>query len=63
MSVVKPNSYFLSSFTDEDVETIGGYLINKFERVPLKGEVISISDLLFKVLSADSRTIKNRKKS
>ena len=57
------NSYFLSSFTDEDVETIGGYLINKFERVPLKGEVISISDLLFKVLSADSRTIKRIKVS
>ena len=56
------NSYFLTEFSD-DVETIGGYLVNKFERVPLKGEIIVISNLLFKVLSADSRTIKRIKLS
>ena len=28
------NSYFLSNFNDEDIETIGGFLINKFEKVP-----------------------------
>jgi magnesium and cobalt transporter len=56
------NSYFLTEFSD-DVETIGGYLVNKFERVPLKGEIIVISNLLFKILSADSRTIKRIKLS
>jgi magnesium and cobalt transporter len=51
------NEYFLSDFKDEGVETIGGYLINKFEKVPDKSETITINNLSFKILSADSRTI------
>ena len=57
------NSYFLTNFSDNDIETIGGFLINKFEKVPLNGETIVISDLSFKVLSADSRKIKRIKLS
>ena len=52
------NSYFLSNFHDEDIETIGGFLINRFEKVPKNSETISIEKLFFKILSADSRTIK-----
>ena len=55
------NSYFLTNFLDDDIETIGGYLVNKFERVPKKGETIVIEKLSFKILSADSRTIKRIK--
>ena len=51
------NAYFLSDFQDDGVETIGGYLINKFEKVPDKLETITINNLFFKILSADSRTI------
>ena len=51
------NNHFSTDFEDEDVETIGGYLINQFEKVPQKGENIKINNLLFKVLSADSRKI------
>ena len=51
------NSYFLSNFDDE-VETIGGFLINKFEKVPKNSETILIEKLSFKILSADSRSIK-----
>ena len=57
------NSYFLTDFSHEDVETIGGFLINKFEKVPLNGQSIIISNLSFKVLSADSRKIKRIKLS
>ena len=57
------NSYFLTDFSDEDVETIGGFLINKFEKVPLNDQSIIISNLSFKVLSADSRKIKRIKLS
>tara|TARA_B100001564_G_C20662049_1_gene681998 strand:+ start:642 stop:1466 length:825 start_codon:yes stop_codon:yes gene_type:complete len=57
------NSYFLTDFNDSDVETIGGFLINKFEKVPPNGESIIISNLSFKVLSADSRKIKRIKLS
>ena len=52
------NSYFLSNFHDNDIETIGGFLINKFEKVPKNSETISIEKLFFKILSADSRSIK-----
>tara|TARA_B100000508_G_scaffold138559_1_gene134917 strand:- start:371 stop:1198 length:828 start_codon:yes stop_codon:yes gene_type:complete len=52
------NSYFLSNFNDEDIETIGGFLINRFEKVPKNSETISIEKLFFKILSADSRSIK-----
>ena len=57
------NSYFLTDFNDDDVETIGGFLINKFEKVPLNGESITVSNLSFKILSADSRKIKRIKLS
>lgn len=52
------NSYFLSNFHDEDIETIGGFLINRFEKVPKNSETISIEKLFFKILSSDSRSIK-----
>ena len=52
------NSYFLSNFHDEDIETIGGFLINRFEKVPKNSETISIDNLFIKILSADSRSIK-----
>ena len=52
------NSYFLSNFHDEDIETIGGFLINRFEKAPKNSETISIEKLFFKILSADSRSIK-----
>ena len=51
------NSKFESSLIDEDIETIGGYLINKFEKVPKKQELIEINDFLFTILSADSKKI------
>ena len=51
------NNRFDSSFVDEDIETLGGFLINKFEKVPKKQEIIEINDFLFTVLSADSKKI------
>ena len=52
------NSYFSSDFEDDDIETIGGYLINQFEKVPGISEVLYTKNLSFKVLSADSKKIK-----
>jgi len=51
------NERFRSSLIDEDIETIGGFLINKFERVPKKQEIIEINNLVFTVISADSKKI------
>jgi len=51
------NDKFNSSLVDEGIETIGGYLINKFEKVPKKQELIEIDNFLFTILSADSKKI------
>jgi len=51
------NAEFNSSLVDEDIETIGGYLVNKFEKVPKKQELIEIDNFLFTILSADSKKI------
>jgi magnesium and cobalt transporter len=51
------NERFNTSFIDEDIETLGGFLINKFEKVPTKQEIIEINNFIFTVLSADSKKI------
>ena len=51
------NNRFNSSFVDKDIETLGGFLINKFEKVPKKQEIIEINNFIFTVLSADSKKI------
>ena len=51
------NKKFDSDLIDEDVETIGGFLINKFEKVPEKQESFETGDFLFSVLSADSKKV------
>ena len=51
------NERFDTSFVDEDIETLGGFLINKFEKVPTKQEIIEINNFILPVLSADSKKI------
>ena len=51
------NEKFDSNFIDKDIETIGGFLVNKFEKVPKKQESIEISNMNFTILSADSKKI------
>lgn len=51
------NAYFNSNFSDEEFDTIGGVVMQRFGRLPRRGEAISIDRFRFKVLSADSRRI------
>ena len=51
------NEKFDCNFIDKDIETIGGFLVNKFEKVPKKQESIEISNMNFTILSADSKKI------
>jgi magnesium and cobalt transporter len=46
-----------SSFSDEDVDTIGGLVANHLGRVPRKGDVFDIDQLRFEVLRADARQV------
>ncbi len=51
------NDYFHTDFRNEDVETIGGYLLGRIGHLPKRGESLDIDGLTFRVLSADSRQV------
>ena len=51
------NQKFDCNLVDNDIETIGGFLVNKFEKVPKKQETLEREDFLFTILSADSKKI------
>ncbi len=46
-----------AKFDDEDYDTIGGLVLNKFGRLPKRGESVVIGHFKFAVLLADSRRL------
>lgn len=55
------NERFSTSFSDEDFDTIGGIVSNKFGRFPKTGESIKIENLKFSILSSNKRKLKKLK--
>ena len=51
------NDALATSFSDEDVDTIGGIVANHLGRVPRKGDVIDIDGWRFEILRADARQV------
>lgn len=51
------NEYFGSNFSDDEFDTIGGLLLSRFGHMPMRGEMIDMDGLRFKVLRADSRRL------
>ena len=51
------NDAFGTSFSDEEVDTIGGLVMQAFGHLPARGETIDIDGYQFKVAMADSRRI------
>uniref|UniRef100_A0A6V7KDW3 CBS domain-containing protein n=1 Tax=Bracon brevicornis TaxID=1563983 RepID=A0A6V7KDW3_9HYME len=51
------NEVFGTQFSDEEVDTIGGLVMQAFGHLPARGETIDINGYLFKVAMADSRRI------
>lgn len=51
------NEYFETDFSDEEFDTIGGLVMNKFGRLPKRGESADLGLFHFTVLRADSRRI------
>ncbi|WP_413111909.1 CNNM family magnesium/cobalt transport protein CorC [Thaumasiovibrio sp. DFM-14] len=51
------NEIFHTSFSDEEVDTVGGLVMTSFGHLPDKGEVVDIAGYTFKVSAADSRRI------
>ncbi len=51
------NDSFASEFSDEEFDTVGGLVMNRFGHLPKRNEVVEIEQFRFRVLSADSRRI------
>ncbi|EAX1654754.1 magnesium/cobalt efflux protein, partial [Salmonella enterica] len=51
------NDAFSTHFSDEEVDTIGGLVMQAFGHLPARGETIDIDGYQFKVAMADSRRI------
>ncbi|MEX0447835.1 CNNM family magnesium/cobalt transport protein CorC [Xenorhabdus sp. SGI246] len=51
------NDVFGTNFSDEEVDTIGGLVMQAFGHLPSRGESININGYHFKVAMADSRKI------
>ncbi|WP_437125209.1 CNNM family magnesium/cobalt transport protein CorC [Gallibacterium salpingitidis] len=51
------NHYFATGFTGEEVDTIGGVIMQAFGYLPTRGETIQLDNIEFKITSADSRRI------
>lgn len=51
------NNYFHTQFENEDVETIGGYLLSQIGHLPARGDSFELDHFTFRVLSADSRQV------
>ncbi len=51
------NAFFHTDFRNEEVETIGGFLLGRAGHLPQRGESFDIDGLTFRVLSADSRQV------
>ncbi|MDT9587427.1 MAG: CNNM family magnesium/cobalt transport protein CorC [Candidatus Arsenophonus melophagi] len=51
------NKAFGTRFNDEEVDTIGGLMMQAFGHLPTCGEIIAIDDYIFKITMANSRKI------
>jgi magnesium and cobalt transporter len=52
------NEYFGTSFSDEEVDTIGGLVLRELGHLPKRGESARVDDFEFRILNADSRRIR-----
>lgn len=51
------NEYFKTSYVHDEVDTIGGLILQSFGHLPNKDEEITLGDFSFKVTAANSRRI------
>jgi magnesium and cobalt transporter len=51
------DEYFDTEFESEGIETIGGFVLRQIGHLPERGESVTVDNLTFKVLNADSRQV------
>ncbi len=52
------NEHFHCHFSDEEFDTIGGYITHQLGHLPRAGEAVTLDEYQFKVLNADKRRIR-----
>jgi magnesium and cobalt transporter len=52
------NQFFNTELDEEEFDTIGGLVMNKFGYLPKRGESLTLDDMQFRIISADSRRIR-----
>ena len=52
------NEYFKLKWSNEEFDTVGGSLVAELGHLPKKGERVTLDDLNFKIVQADSRRVK-----
>lgn len=52
------NAFFKSDFSDEEFDTLGGIVMQKFGHLPRRGESVVLDGLEFTVINADNRRIR-----
>lgn len=51
------NQAFGTHYSDDEVDTMGGFITHRFGRVPHRGETMRIDDLVFEILRGEARQI------
>ena len=51
------NERFQTQWSDEDFDTVGGYVVNQFGHLPERGEQVIIGQFEFRVVRADNRRV------
>ena len=51
------NEHFGTDFSDDEFDTVGGLVTDKFGRLPKRGETILLENMSFQVVNADNRRI------
>jgi magnesium and cobalt transporter len=51
------NEYFEVEWDDDDFDTVGGYVVNQFGRLPERDEVVTFENFQFKVVRSDNRRV------
>ncbi|MFW5449972.1 MAG: HlyC/CorC family transporter [Methylophagaceae bacterium] len=51
------NEYFDLEWSDDDFDTVGGYVVNQFGHLPERDEKVSIGQYQFTVIRADNRRV------
>ena len=57
------NIYFATKLSHDEAETIGGLLVDKFQKLPEKGEQIDLDNMIFEISKRDERRIQELKVS